>query len=194
MNYLAHAFLAGNNEPLLIGNFIADGIRGNQYLHLPEGIIKGILMHRDIDSFTDSHPINEEIRKFFHPTAGKYAGVVLDVFYDHLLAINWRKYSILELQKFVENTYTSVENHQNLLPEKTAFMFPYMREYNWLFNYALESGIMRSLGGLSRRIPSHPALVEAGLEAFRQKEKIEEAFHVFFPALIRHCEAYTQSN
>ncbi len=194
MNYLAHAFLANNDEALLMGNFIADGIRGNNYKHLPEDVVRGVLMHREIDSFTDSHPVNEDMRKLFHPTAGKYAGVVLDVFYDHLLATNWSRYTTGDLSSFVQLTYSIVEKHKELLPEKTAFMFPYMREYNWLFNYSLESGIMRSLGGLSKRIPSNPALVEAGIAAFKQKDILEEAFHVFFPALIKHCETYTQSN
>lgn len=194
MNYLAHAFLSGNNDDLLIGNFIADGIRGNQYTHLPEEIIRGIRMHRAIDTFTDEHPINAEIRSLFYPTAGKFAGVVLDVFYDHLLADHWSRYSAGKLELFVDHCYDVVERNQHHLPERTAFMFPYMRQFNWLLNYRLEEGIMRSLGGLSRRISSNPDLESAGREAFRRKSEIEVGFFEFFPALIAHCESFVNES
>lgn len=187
MNYLAHAYLSGTNTDLLIGNFIADGIRGNQIGHLPEGVREGVMLHRHIDSFTDSHEINAEMRKLFYPTAGKYAGVVLDVFYDHLLAFNWDRFSAQRLEDFVDHCYEVIEENQSLLPEKTAYMFPYMRQFNWLLNYRLEEGIMRSLGGLSKRISSHPALEDAGRVAFAQKELIQNAFLEFFPQLITYC-------
>ena len=190
MNYLAHAFLAGTNHELLAGNFIADGIRGNNFHHLPTGIKQGIVMHRAIDTFTDAHPINTEMRKLFYPTAGKYAGVVLDIFYDHLLAVNWAKYAEKPLDEFVQWSYTVVEQHEHLLPEKTAFMFPYMRDYNWLLNYSHESGIMRSLAGLSNRIASRPRLEEAGAVAFENKTQLDEAFCLFFPELIDHCNLH----
>lgn len=194
MNYLAHAYLSGTNNELLLGNFIADGIRGNKIEHLPAGVISGIRLHREIDSFTDSHPINADMRKLFYPTAGKYAGVVLDVFYDHLLAHNWSSFSNEKLEDFVDHCYVIVEDNQQWLPEKTAYMFPYMRQFNWLLNYRMEEGIMRSLGGLSRRIASHPDLESAGRVAFREKEQIQRAFLQFFPELIRHCNAISGQN
>ncbi len=187
MNYLAHAYLSGDNTELLVGNFIADGIRGNKIEHLPAGVKAGIMLHRQIDTFTDSHELNAEIRKLFYPTAGKYAGVVLDVFYDHLLAYNWSKFSSSRLEDFVDHCYTVIEDNQDLLPEKTAYMFPYMRQFNWLLNYRLEEGILRSLGGLSKRIASNPDLEAAGVVAFREKETIQRAFLQFFPELIQHC-------
>ncbi len=192
MNYLAHAYLSGTDSELLLGNFIADGIRGNKIAHLPDRVRAGVMLHREIDTFTDTHEINAEMRRIFYPTAGKYAGVVLDVFYDHLLADCWSVFSKERLEDFVDHCYQVVEENQEWLPEKTAYMFPYMRQFNWLLNYRLEEGIMRSLGGLSKRIPSHPDLVSAGTVAFREKEVLKAAFLNFFPQLITYCSDVSQ--
>lgn len=187
MNYLAHAYLSGDNNELLVGNFIADGIRGNKILHLPSGVQAGIMLHRAIDTFTDTHPVNAEMRKLFYPTAGKYAGVVLDIFYDYLLANNWQKFSSERLEDFVDRCYQLIEDNVSLLPDKTAYMFPYMRQFNWLLNYRMEEGIMKSLQGLSKRIVNEPKLGAAGELAFKQKDLIQEAFLTFFPELVIHC-------
>ncbi|MES2630219.1 MAG: ACP phosphodiesterase [Bacteroidota bacterium] len=188
MNYLAHAYLSGNDTGLLVGNFIADGVRGNKIAHFPEEVRRGIKLHRLIDSFTDEHPVNAEMRSMFYPTAGKYAGVVLDVFYDHLLADNWAHFSPESLEDFVEHCYQVVELSKEWFPERTAYMFPYMRQFNWLLNYRLEEGIMRSLGGLSRRITGNPELEAAGRVAFANKHVINAGFMEFFPQLINFCE------
>lgn len=184
MNYLAHAFLSGRNRELLVGNFIADGLRGNNFEGLSPGIISGIYLHRFIDSFTDDHPVNVEARRLLQPVAGKFAGVVLDIFYDHLLAVNWHAYSADHLKTFVSWCYGVIEDHEHLLPPRSAQMFPYMREGDWLFNYSREEGIMRSLRGLSVRIPSRPDLPGAGELAFREIKTLEGAFLTFFPELL----------
>ncbi len=192
MNYLAHAFLAGNNQELLVGNFIADGLPGSKIDHLPKGIQRGVVMHRHIDTFTDNHVVNVEMRTLFHGTAGKYAGVVLDIFYDHLLANNWSTFSPEHFPDFIHQCYSTIENHQEWLPTKTAYMFPYMKQYNWLYNYSMEDGILRSLAGLSKRIKSQPALELAGEQAFKNKGFIEKHFLDFFPQLIESCSIYTK--
>ncbi|MGB5646129.1 MAG: ACP phosphodiesterase, partial [Muriicola sp.] len=101
MNFLAHIFLSFGDKEISIGNFIADSIRGNKYTHLPATIQKGIILHREIDTFTDAHPIHKKSSKRLHPTQGHYSGVVIDVFYDHFLAKNWAQYSEEPLETFV---------------------------------------------------------------------------------------------
>lgn len=102
MNFLAHIYLSGNNEMITIGNFMADGIRGETYKKYPVDIQKGILLHREIDTFTDAHPIVRQSTKRLHKNYGHYSGVIVDILYDHFLAKNWSAYSPVLLNSFVE--------------------------------------------------------------------------------------------
>ena len=101
MNFLAHAHLSGKNNDVLLGNFVADAIKGNKLLKYRKEIQYGILLHRQIDSFTDKHELFmqsiDRVRKDF----GKYSGIVIDIFYDHFLALNWKEYDDRELYVFV---------------------------------------------------------------------------------------------
>ena len=85
MNYLAHLLLSGNNEKIMVGNFVADWVKGRTFDQYPEDIQRGIVMHRAIDSFTDSHPLHKHSRSFFVPSYGHFSGIVVDVLYDHFL-------------------------------------------------------------------------------------------------------------
>ena len=105
MNYLAHIYLSENDEKVAIGNFISDSIRGKNYLNYPKEIQVGILLHREIDTFTDAHPIVRKSTKRLHKNYGHYAGVIVDVFYDHFLAKNWCHYSSVPLEVFIQNFY-----------------------------------------------------------------------------------------
>ena len=89
MNFLAHIYLSGNNDLIKIGNFMADGIRGNDYLKFPDDVKKGILLHRQIDTFTDLNPIYRKSKHRLHAKYGHYSGVIMDILYDHYLAKNW---------------------------------------------------------------------------------------------------------
>ena len=92
MNFLAHIYVSGDNDLVKIGNFMADSIRGHSYDVYPMEIQKGILLHRSIDSFTDMHPIYRQSKHRLHEKYGHYSGVIMDIFYDHFLAKNWKTY------------------------------------------------------------------------------------------------------
>ncbi len=98
MNFLAHIYLSGNDTDLIIGNFIADGIKGKKYKKFSPGIQKGILLHREIDTFTDAHPIVRQSTKRLHKNYGHYSGIIVDILYDHFLAKNWSRYSDVPLE------------------------------------------------------------------------------------------------
>ena len=119
MNFLAHIYLSGNNDLIKIGNFMADGIRGNDYLKFPDQVIKGILLHRQIDTFTDAHPIYRKSKHRLHKKYGHYSGVIMDILYDHFLAKNWGNYSNEKLEKYVSDFYKSLEENKNIISEKT---------------------------------------------------------------------------
>ncbi len=179
MNYLGHMYLSYPSESLMIGNFIADFVKGKQYLNYPEEITQGIIMHRAVDEYTDNHPVVRQSKNRIRHKYRHYSGVVIDMFYDHFLASNWRRYSKLSLEDFAAFTYETIEKNWLLLPEGTQYMFRYMKEHNWLVNYALTEGIHRSLKGMARRTK-----FESGMELAIQDLKtfyneFEEEFEIF---------------
>ncbi len=132
MNFLAHIYLSGDNDLLKIGNFMADGIRGKDYLRFPEEVKKGILLHRKIDSFTDEHLIYRKSKHRLHAKYGHYAGVIMNIIYDHFLAKNWERYSNESLANYVNDFYQLLDDHFGILTEKTKNLLPYMKHNNWL--------------------------------------------------------------
>jgi acyl carrier protein phosphodiesterase len=151
MNFLAHIYLSFGDDEITIGNFIADSIRGNKYKHLPDRVQKGILLHREIDTYTDAHPIARVSSKRLHQNYSHYSRVIVDIFYDHFLAKNWKQYSDTPLDIFVDNFYDLLEDNISILPDGTKRMIPYMISDNWLLNYAQMDGISRVLNGMNRR-------------------------------------------
>jgi acyl carrier protein phosphodiesterase len=115
MNFLAHIYLSQDRDLVQIGNFAADPIKGKKYKSLPLEMQKGVLLHRKIDSFTDSHAIVYKSAHRFFEKYGHYNGVIMDVFYDHFLAKNWNKYSPVPLAEYVDRFYKLLEIHFDLL-------------------------------------------------------------------------------
>lgn len=151
MNFLAHLYLSESNTNVMIGNFIADNVKGNQFSHLHPEIQTGIRLHRQIDTFTDTHEIVRTSKRRLHKRYGLYAGVIIDIFYDHYLAKNWHHYSAIPLDVYVTQVYELLQNNFDILPEKTQHMLPFMIEYNWLYNYQFVEGIQRVMNGMNRR-------------------------------------------
>ncbi len=151
MNFLAHIFLSGDNDLIKIGNFMADGIRGKQFETFPEEVQKGIILHRAIDTYTDAHPIFRESTKRLHEKYHHYAGVIVDVFYDHFLAKNWKQYSDEDLDVFVEKFYQSLYTNSDIITQKTKDLLPYMTLHNWLVSYQTIDGIDRIMTQMDHR-------------------------------------------
>jgi acyl carrier protein phosphodiesterase len=186
MNFLAHLYLSGDSEELLVGNFIADAVKGSNFEKYSEGIAKGIVLHRKIDSFTDTHPVFLESKRRLVPHYDKYSGVLVDVFYDHFLAANWQRFSAVRLDEYAQKVYAIMQKHFDKLPERSQFMLPYMIKGNWLLNYAHLDGIQRTLGGLSRRTKFRSGM-ETGVVHLRQDyETFENEFLRFFPEVIEY--------
>ncbi len=190
MNYLAHFYLAGDSDELVVGNFIGDAVKGNDYLDYPEKIKQGILMHRAIDSFTDSHPLVRQSTHRLQEHYHKFSGILVDVFYDHFLAKNWSKFHAKSLNDFAQNSYKTLEENNLHLPEKAQFMLPYMKNGNWLYNYIYIEGIKRTLGGMARRskFENNMHLGTTHLQEFYSE--FENEFLEFFPQLIEHVAPY----
>ncbi len=183
MNFLAHIYLSFGDDEITIGNFIADSIRGNKYKHLPDRIQKGILLHREIDTFTDSHPIAKISSKRLHNNYSHYSRVIVDIFYDHFLAKNWKQYSDTPLELFVANFYDLLQDNITILPDNTKRMIPYMISDNWLLNYAELDGISRVLSGMNRRTNNKSKMNYAILDLEKGYDAFEHEFTTFFKEL-----------
>ena len=183
MNFLAHIYLSGDNEELILGNFIADSIKGKKYLNYPPGIQKGILLHRRIDHFTDTHPIVRRSSSKLHKNYSHYAGVIVDIFYDHFLASNWEEYSKVPLENFVADFYILLKKNFDLLPTPIQSFLPYMVAENWLLSYASIDGISRILYQMNIRTRNIVQMDKAVNELREHYSEFEKDFSEFFPIL-----------
>ena len=184
MNFLAHIYLSGTNDFVKIGNFMADGIRGKDYLNFSDDIKKGILLHRNIDTFTDAHPIFRKSKHRLHENYGHYSGVIIDIFYDHFLAKNWYLYSDENLHDFTQNFYQLLEHNFNLLTQKTQKMLPYMMQFNWLESYQTLDGIEKILIQMDARTKNQSKMRFSIAELKLYYTEFEQEFKNFFEEII----------
>lgn len=191
VNYLAHLYLSGNDTEVILGNFMADHLKGSErHQQRAEGIQKGIALHRHIDHYTDSHPIVAQSKGRVREAFGKYAPVIVDVFYDHFLAARWETYHPEPLDQFTQNAYHLLQKHAHHLPAGAQHMLPYMVKHDWLNGYAVIPGLQRVMEGMSRRssfasgMENAPAFLEAHYHAFGNE------FALFFPELRQSTEAF----
>ncbi|GIZ07567.1 ACP phosphodiesterase [Flavobacterium sp. UMI-01] len=188
MNFLAHIYLSGNNELVKIGNFMADGIRGKHFENYPFDVQKGIILHRAIDSFTDSHPVFRKSTKRLHSRYHHYSGVIVDVFYDHFLAKNWWQYSDEKLEDFTHRFYLSLEKNSAILTERTLHLMPYMKKQNWLLSYQSIEGIHNILTQMDSRTKNKSNMRFASEELQLHYEAFEQEFTSFFKDLQNHAQ------
>lgn len=192
MNFLAHAFLSFGNPDILMGNMIADMIKGKQIELYPETIQEGIRIHRKIDTFTDEHPINRKTVDVFRKSAGKYASPFLDVSYDHFLAIDKLNTPEGGWHVFSERSYRQIEQYAEILPSRFCTMFMYMRNEDWFYNYRYKWMIERSFDRLKNRA----TYLDDNAKVFQDFElhykEIEDAYKQFFPELKAYVESISR--
>ncbi len=186
MNYLAHLYLSGKSEKILVGNFIGDYVKGNQYKKYADEVAQGILLHRYIDSFTDSHRKCREAKQPFRADFGLYSGIVVDVVYDHFLAKNWHNYSTVSLREFTKWSHAVLLAHFRYLPAPVQRFLPFLIQSRRLESYASVEGIVRviEIMGKHSSLPEKPLAVKAAL--LKNYKSLEENFEAFMADLIRH--------
>ena len=180
MNFLAHAYLSFGQEEILVGNFIADFVRGKEMEKYPKKVQLGIQLHRAIDTYTDSHPLVKQVHSFLIPRFGHYSRVISDVFFDYFLAKNWKNYSDTPLEQFSLDTYRTLSSYPQQLPESFLRMFHWMQAQNWLYAYREAAGIQAALDGLSRRARFDSKMNESTQVLWGKEEEIEAIFFAFF--------------
>ncbi|WP_239779899.1 ACP phosphodiesterase [Tenacibaculum finnmarkense] len=187
MNLLSHLYLSGNDTQLMIGNFIADHIKGNKITHFNPQIQNGILLHRQIDTYTDAHKIVRKSKRRLHERYRHYDGVIIDIFFDHFLAKNWAIYSEIPLDIYVNSVYQLLEENKQILPEKTQKLLPNMIQYNWLYNYQFTNGIQEVLNGINKRTQGKSQMNMASEDLENHYRLFEEDFTLFFEDLRSFC-------
>lgn len=190
MNFLAHLFLSCQDENLLIGNFIADSIRNRDIPTYSSDIQKGVFLHRRIDSYTDQHPEVKKGTRRLHPNHGKYAPVVVDIFYDYILSHNWHQYSEEPLTRFSKRMYWILEQRMAELPTKLQRSVPSMISNDWLMNYGKEDGLRYVFSRMKERAKFPTNFDRAVDDLLKDYPLFEEEFNAFFPEVIREVNTF----
>lgn len=186
MNFLAHLFLSGEPSELMVGNFIADSVKGSSATNFSDEIQKGIKLHRAIDMFTDSHAEMEKSKERLRPRYKKYAPVITDIFYDHFLATHWNDYSDISLRDYTSKVYKYLEGYLPVFPERSWQFYNYMIKYDILFAYTKIEGIDKVMQGMSRRANFESGMETATEDLIKGYDDFKAEFKLFFPDLQQH--------
>lgn len=194
MNYLAHAFLSGDNQDVLFGNFITDCLDGKK-TNIYSGLIReGILFHHEIDRFTDLNATVDKGIVLLQPVFRKYSAVVIDIYYDHFLAAKWNDYSQIDLVEYTQKVYKIMIKRYLILPPKAKRIIPWMIAQNWLSSYANLTDLQRTFNGMARRTSNISRMDDAVLFLKENYDFFEMNFQEFFPELIHFCQEYRKSH
>jgi acyl carrier protein phosphodiesterase len=198
LNFLAHIYLSGDDDDIKIGNFLGDFVKGrlnkltnSQY---SEGVIKGMALHREIDFFTDNHPIVRQSIDRLQPKYHKFSGIVIDMFYDHVLAKNFHQYSTISLGEYAENFYELLKKRKAEIPEPMERMVKSMVTRNWLLGYKSYEGIEWALTGISKRLSFESGIENATEDLRKDYDLYEAEFQLFFPEIINNSNKFLMAH
>ena len=153
MNFLAHLYLAGDDENLRLGALLGDFVRGNEALRVyPPGLQHGIRLHRHIDAFTDAMPAVMELRRWFRTPFRRFGGIIIDHGLDYELARNWDDYSPLPLDGFDRDVRSLLDHHENLVPAALRQFMNYADRRGLFAAYRQRDEVLHSLKGIGKRI------------------------------------------
>ncbi len=188
MNFLAHLYLSGDNDHIKVGNFIGDFVKGKKYLDYPDKVSKGIYLHRNIDSFTDHHPLTKKSAEFFRLKYGRYSGIVIDIVYDHFLAQNWHNFSNIKLRDFTRQSHAVLLSNFMLLPTSVKRFLPFLIQNKRLESYSFIEGVRKTLNIMSK-YTSLPSESDFAIQMLiENKTQLEANFTSFMPAIISYVE------
>jgi acyl carrier protein phosphodiesterase len=167
---------------------ISDFVKGKKKFDYETAVQNGIHLHRQIDTFTDSHPATKQAKLAFKPYVGLYAGAFMDVVYDHFLAADKNEFPGSSLALFADYTYKILYSYQHILPERFAAMLPYMSRQNWLYNYSTVEGTEKSFGGVVRRAAYLKNSDTAFTAFMKNYDNLRQYYQAFFPAVKKFAE------
>lgn len=192
MNYLAHLYLAGPDPEARLGNLMGDFVKGPVPTELPAGLRSGIVLHRRIDRFTDGHPLFRRSRRRLSPTYRRYGGILIDLFYDHLLTRDWHRYHDQPLDDFIAEVHQLLTQRLPDLPPRMQTSMHFLLTHDLLRSYRHPAGVARALAGLERRLSRPSNLAAAVIELEIHYQGFSADFREFFPELIAHVDSQKQ--
>ncbi|MEL0167618.1 MAG: ACP phosphodiesterase [Pseudomonadaceae bacterium] len=189
MNFLAHLLLGSQSPEQALGSMLGDFVKGPVHqLDLPDPVREGIVLHRRIDSYTDAHPLVLQSKARISGERRRFAGILVDMFYDHLLARHWSRFADRQLDDFTRDVYQQLRAQREWMPERAWTVVHYMSEQDWLGSYAQLAHLHRAVDNMARRLrrenplPGGVAELEAAYDGF------ESDFLAFMPELQRYAE------
>lgn len=189
MNFLAHAFLAGNAPPDQLGGLIGDFVKGVLPAGLPDDVAAGVRLHRQIDTFAETHPAFVRSRSRVSPGRRRVAGVMIDLFYDHFLACHWGRFHDQPLDVFTARMYRLMEAHAAVLPQRLLDVLPAMRASDWLGSYRSREATSHALDRISLRLRRQNPLAGSGAELDAGYAGFEADFFEFVGDAQRYAES-----
>ena len=195
MNWLAHLLLAEPDPEARLGNLLGDLVKGKERDALNSRLQRGLKCHQIIDVFTDRHPVVKQSKQKINLEYRRFAGILVDVFYDYILANNWQAYSNISLAEFTATVYSSWSNHLNSLPIYPRGVIYRLIAEDWLGSYVSLVGIENTLARISWRLNRRNSnrqydLTRAIDELTNNYEELERDFQLFFPQLQSHIDSW----
>ena len=184
MNFLAHLALAGPDDSSRIGNILGDFEKGTPESisqRLPQAVVDGIIMHRRIDRFTDDHVIFHEAKNLLAPERRRFAGIIVDIFFDHFLSNHWQTYHPGTVSEFIEQVHQLFDRHPTWLGSHFGPLVPRLRTENWLASYASLEGQAATLHRIADRSPKLAPLRDGVDDLSHNYQQFEKSFLSFYP-------------
>ena len=193
MNYLAHFYLCPDNEDILLGGILGDFVKGpikddGTLLH------RSIMLHRKLDTFTDTNPIIKKSKSLININQRRYAGVIVDMFYDHFLSKNWEYFHSKPLDIYAQNIYRILQKRSNELPKQLQLIAPKMTAEDWLCSYKDLNYLKLVLRKIGQRFKKTVRLDHAMIDLTNQYDAMENNFFTFMPLAIKFCEEFSDSH
>jgi acyl carrier protein phosphodiesterase len=189
VNFLAHAYLAGSSDHAIVGSLMGDFVKGPLRDRYGIEITRALALHRRIDTYTDSHHVVRQSRRRVSPARRRFAGILVDVFYDHFLARHWDEYNNMPLERFTARVYSALREYHALLPERLQDIAPRMAATDWLASYRHVEAVGFALDRMGQRLKRGNALLRSSEELLANYDAFEADFHTFFPELVRFARA-----
>jgi acyl carrier protein phosphodiesterase len=188
MNYLAHLYLSDSDPGSLVGSLMGDFVKGRVGDEFEPSLRQGILLHRRVDAFTDSHPLTRRSKARISPQFRRYAGILVDIFFDHFLATEWSRWSDTPLDEFASAVYGILGERQETFPERMQRSMHYMVSNRLLQSYCDIEGVHHALRGIETRLRRPSRLGDSVSELEENYRLFRSDFEQFFPVLIDYVE------
>lgn len=189
MNFLAHFHLAWPDEGLIAGGLEGDYLKGLLRGQLPAGVERGVKLHRAIDAYTDGHPLIAQLRRELPPGLRRYAGILIDLSFDHYLSLHWSRFSSLPLVQFNQEIYRILATHRDVLSDGASDMVDRLVEYDVLNLYLDWDTVPATAARIGQRFKRHNPFLDLDRELVPAKAALEQTFLNFYPQLESFCKA-----